>query len=81
MSKLVPAWRMGCLGANNYNKYVCPTCGFEVKLNTLEKGGFIINEDILNCGLCSSKSKQPTPAPTVEELEVRKAEIKERLKK
>lgn len=80
LSKLVPAWRVGCLDAD-YNKYICPKCGFEVRLADIPKGNFILNEDILNCGVCSSKSKQPTPTLSEEELVARKAEIKKRLNK
>lgn len=83
MNKMVPAWRTGCLGTDDYGKYVCTDCGLIMHTKPRGKGYCITAEEFskhFECPACASKEKKPTVAPDIEELEKRKAEIRERMK-
>lgn len=77
---LVPAWTLG------YEKggFRCKDCFLKVEMSSplppyeFPKGASFDNR--IRCPVCSSSEKEPTKKATEEELEEKKAEIRERLK-
>lgn len=85
-SNVVSTSRDGCLGAKS-GEYVCLDCGVVLySTNTWIKDSCKCgvsncpHKPIRQCPICESKAKQPTAKLDIEELEKRKAEIKDRLK-
>ena len=79
MSKVVPAWKSGCLSAD-YTKYVCTECGLLLKVNDVGKGAYCgFYDHILLCPVCTANNQLPSDKLTTEQIENKKQEIKERL--